>query len=105
MNETLSDNTKSFDPASDIQNDPGTFTTPIVPDGTGGIPATRPRVVFKLICASKCKRHAIEMAKMARPANKFTRVSEDFLVACEANLKAFILSRVKAHPSKGKTLT
>jgi len=95
MNETLSDNTKSFDPASDIQNDPSIQ-----------IAATaRPRAVFKLICASKCKRHAIEMAKMARPANKFTRVSEDFLVACEANLKAFILSRVKAHPSKGKTLT
>jgi len=87
-------------------NETETFTTPIVPEGTDGIPETpRARATFKLICASKCKRHAIEMAKMARPANKFTRVSEDFLIACEANLKAFILSRVKAHPSKGKTLT
>ena len=105
MNETLSDNTKSFDPASDIQNDPGTFTTPIVPDGTGGIPATRPRVVFKLICASKCKKHAVELAKAIRPCNKFTRVSEEFLLSCEAALKAHIHSRIKGHPSKGKTLT
>ncbi len=68
-------------------------------------PNTRPRIKFNLICASKCKKHAVELAKNIRPANKFTRVSEDFLVACEANLKAFITSRVKAHPSKGKTLT
>jgi len=67
--------------------------------------STRAKATFKLICVSKCKRHAVEMAKQLRPANKFTRVSEEFLMACEANLKLFINSRIKSHPSKGKTLT
>ena len=66
-----------------------------------------PKVKFKLICASKCKKFALEVAK-ANPAPQrakmFTRVSEDFLIACEANMKNFILSRVKMQPSKGKTL-
>jgi hypothetical protein len=62
------------------------------------------KVKFNLICASKCKRHAIEMAKAIRPANKFTRVSEEFLVSCEVALKNHIRSRVHGHPSKGKTL-
>lgn len=35
----------------------------------------------------------------------FSRVSQEFLIACEANLKDFIRSRVRTHPSKGKTLT
>jgi hypothetical protein len=82
-----------------------TFTTPIVPEGTGGIPANRPRIKFNLICASKCKKHAVELAKAIRPCNKFTRVSEEFLLSCEAALKAHIHSRIKGHPSKGKTLT
>jgi hypothetical protein len=91
----------------------GGFITP--PEGLmpirGGFiqpPLPKPshtRAAFKLICASKCKRHALEMAKQIRPANKFTRVSEDFLVACEANLRAFIANRVRSHPSIGKTLT
>lgn len=87
------------------------MTEPTFPENTFSNPNPEPspvahtRTVFKLICASKCKRHAIEMAKQLRPANKFTRVSEDFLMACEGNLRAFIASRVKAHPSKGKTLT
>ena len=38
-------------------------------------------------------------------AKMFTRVSEDFLVACEANMKEFIRGRVQRHPSVGKTLT
>ena len=76
------------------------------PEITPAVTSTpRVRASLKLICASKCKRHALEMARQIRPANKFTRVSEDFLVACEAALKAFITSRVKTHPSKGKTLT
>lgn len=62
---------------------------------------------FRLICASKCKKFALEIAK-ANPAPQrakmFTRVSEEFLMACEANLKNFIHSRVRSHPSVGKTL-
>jgi hypothetical protein len=65
-------------------------------------------VNFKLICASKCKRFALEIAKSSpvpQRAKMFTRVSQEFLIACEINLKNFILNRVKSHPSKGKTLT
>lgn len=68
-------------------------------------PITSPnlKVKFNLICTSKCKKYALEMAQTHR-AKAFTRVSSDFLIACEANMKNFILSRVKSHPSKGKTL-
>ena len=61
------------------------------------------KMKFNLICASKCKRFALEFAKANR-AQAFTRVSEDFLVSCEVALKSHIMSRVKSHPSKGKTL-
>jgi hypothetical protein len=63
----------------------------------------RPRMVYKLICASKVKKHALEFAKANR-AQKFTRVGEEFLISCEAALRTFIQGRVKAQPSKGKTL-
>jgi hypothetical protein len=59
---------------------------------------------FKYINKSACKRLTLDMAKTLRPANKFTRVSEEFLISCEAALKNHIQSRVKTHPSKGKTL-
>ena len=63
---------------------------------------------FRLICASQCKKAALEIVKsnpVPQRANKFTRVSEDFLIACEANLRAFIKNRIDSHPTKGKTLT
>ena len=59
---------------------------------------------FKLICASKCKKYTLESAKINRPANKFTRVSKEFLISLENNLRQFIDARVKSHPSVGKTL-
>lgn len=68
---------------------------------------TSTRMKYKLICASKCKKFALEVAKSSpvpQRSKMFTRVSEDFLIACEVNLKNFILNRVKTHPSKGKTL-
>lgn len=58
---------------------------------------------FKYLCRSKCKTFALEFAKANR-SHKFTRVSEEFLIACEANLRNFIQSRIKSHPSVGKTL-
>ena len=58
----------------------------------------------KLICASKCKKFAKEYAKINRPFNKFTRVSDDFLIGCENALRNHIESRIKSQPSKGKTL-
>jgi hypothetical protein len=66
-------------------------------------PAPRAKVKFNLICASKVKRYALEFAKANR-AQKFSRVSEEFLIACESNLKQFIMGRIRTHPSKGKTL-
>lgn len=71
-------------------------------------PTPKIKATFRLICAAKCKRFAIEVVKanpVAQRADKFTRVSEDFLIACEANLKNFIINRVNTHPTKGKTLT
>ena len=62
-----------------------------------------PRMKFRLICASKCKKFALDFADANR-AKEFTRVSEDFLISCEAALKIHIQSRIKSHPSKGKTL-
>lgn len=67
----------------------------------------KPTFKFNLICASKCKRFALDVAQSSiskTRAKKFTRVSKEFLVACEANLKEFIRQRVESHPSKGKTL-
>ena len=64
----------------------------------------RPRFKFNLICASKCKKLALEFAKPPVKFHKFTQVSEDFLVSCEIALKNHIMSRVKNHPSTGKTL-
>jgi hypothetical protein len=64
----------------------------------------KPKFQFNLICVSKCKKAALDIAARTR-AQKFTRVSEDFLVSCEAALKSHIESRIHAHPSVGKTLT
>lgn len=70
-------------------------------------PVAKVKMKFNLICASKCKKFALEFAK-ANPAptraKMFTRVSEDFLISCENALRQHITSRVKTHPSKGKTL-
>lgn len=66
------------------------------------------KMKFRLICASQCKKFAKEFAKanpVPQRAKMFTRVSQDFLMACESNLKEFIRNRVKNHPSIGKTLT
>lgn len=71
------------------------------------IPTPKIKAKFRLICASQCKKFALEFAK-ANPAptraKMFTRVSEDFLISCEVALKNHIQSRVKSHPSNGKTL-
>lgn len=70
---------------------------------TPPVNVTMPRMKYRLICASKCKKFALEFAEANR-AKEFTRVSEDFLISCESALKTHIQSRVKSHPSKGKTL-
>jgi len=73
-----------------------------IPNDT--IENNRPRYRFKYINRSACKKFALEFAKANR-AQKFSRVSEDFLISCEVALKNHIQSRVKSHPSIGKTLT
>jgi hypothetical protein len=55
-----------------------------------------------MINRRKVKLFALEMAKGR--AHKFSRVSGEFFVKCEANLKEFIRNQVHRHPSKGKTL-
>lgn len=67
-------------------------------------PLPQARYKFRYINKSACKKFAVEFAKVNRPANKFTRVSEDFLISCEIAVKNHIQSRVKTHPSNGKTL-
>lgn len=57
-----------------------------------------------LLCRSKVRQFILEAAKTHRPFNKFSRVSEETLVALNAQLRAIIVSRVKAAPSKGVTL-
>lgn len=69
-------------------------------------PAPEPQRVahkFRYICRSKCKQLALDFAKANR-AHKFTRVSEEFLISCEIAVKNHIQSRIKTHPSAGKTL-
>ena len=63
------------------------------------------KMKFKLICASKCKKFALEFAKGQIRTKKHSRVSEEFLISCEIALKNHIISRVKMQPTKGKTLT
>lgn len=58
---------------------------------------------FRLINKAQCKKFALEFAKANR-GHKFTRVGSDFLISCEATLRNHIQSRVKSHPSVGKTL-
>jgi hypothetical protein len=67
------------------------------------VKTNRTKHKFSLICASKCKKFALEYAKVHQ-AQKFTRVSEDFLVAIEAAVRNTIQARIDTHPSKGKTL-
>lgn len=57
-----------------------------------------------LLCRAAVRRFLLETAKRERPFNKFKRVSEDTLVAANAELRRWLVSRVKSMPSKGVTL-
>ena len=57
-----------------------------------------------LLCRSACRELFLDTAKKLRPFNKFNRVSEDTLVWLNAQVRQLIVARVKAQPSKGKTL-
>jgi len=55
-----------------------------------------------LLNQSKVKAFTLAMAK--ERAHKFTRVSGEFFMRCEAQLKNYIRSEVRRLPSKGKTI-
>ncbi len=55
-----------------------------------------------MINRRKVKLFALEMAKSR--AHKFTRISNEFLDRCEAQLKVYIRDQVHRHPSVGKTI-
>jgi hypothetical protein len=57
---------------------------------------------MSLLNKKAVKQFTLEMAKSR--AHKFTRVSGDFLLLCEGQLKAFIRGHVARLPSKGKTI-
>lgn len=87
-------------------DDNAKFSAPVVQAPAPATTENERRAAFKFnyICRSKCKEFALKMAREHRHANKFERVSEEFLIAAEAALKNFIVSRIKSHPSKGVTL-
>ena len=55
-----------------------------------------------MINRRKVKMFALEMAKSR--AHNFTRVGNEFIDRCEAQLKNYIRSEVHRHPSVGKTI-
>lgn len=67
-------------------------------------PAPRTLNPTPLLCRSAVREFLLDAAKAHRPFNKFNRVSEETLIAANAMLRQWCVSRVKAMPSKGKTL-
>jgi hypothetical protein len=57
---------------------------------------------MSLLNKKAVKAFTLEMAKGR--AHKFTRVSNDFLLLCEGQLKNMIRSHVNRLPSTGKTI-
>ena len=57
-----------------------------------------------LLCREHVREFLLDAAKQHRPFNKFSRVSEDTLIAANAALRQWLVSRVKSAPSKGVTL-
>ena len=55
-----------------------------------------------LINRAKVKQFALAVAD--KRTHLFTRVGEEFLLRCEANMKQFIRQDVGRLPSKGKTI-
>jgi len=55
-----------------------------------------------LLNRRQVRAYALDVAKSR--AHKFTRVSEEFLVDCEALLKATIRARIHRLPSVGRTI-
>ena len=56
-----------------------------------------------IVSKSKVKKFALEYAATNK-AHPFTRVSQEFIDAVEANARTFIRNTVQSNPSKGKTI-
>jgi hypothetical protein len=76
-------------------------TEPSTVDETGNLPSLR---TTPHINRAKVKQTALDLAKTLRPANHFERVGASFYEAVEAEVRRFVASRIKSHPSKGVTL-
>ena len=59
---------------------------------------------MKFINAKACRDFALEAAKVHRPAHPFERVSKEFLEQLNNDIRNLIISRVRNHPSVGKTI-
>lgn len=68
------------------------------------LPKATGKRLSRLTNTSKVKQAALDFAKQHR-AKAFTRVSQSFLDAIEAEVRLLIQRRVKLQPSVGKTLT
>jgi hypothetical protein len=58
----------------------------------------------KYINQKNCREFALEAAKIHRPAHPFERVSKEFLVQLDCEVRNLISSKVRALPSVGKTI-
>jgi hypothetical protein len=54
---------------------------------------------------SACRKFLLERAEQKWPGGKFTRVSQDVFDFLEASIRTDMETFVRAHPTKGKTLT
>jgi hypothetical protein len=57
---------------------------------------------LRLLNRKAVRQFALDCARTR--AHRFTRVSEAFLLRCEAQLKVFLTDQVRRHPSVGRTL-
>ena len=57
-----------------------------------------------LLCRSKVRDLALDLARQLRPFNKFNRVSEETMIAANEAVRQFLEGHVKRMPLKGRTL-
>jgi hypothetical protein len=57
-----------------------------------------------LINQKAVRDHILALAKQLRPHHPFERVGASFIARIEGAVRSAIVSEVKQHPSKGKTL-
>jgi hypothetical protein len=73
---------------------------------TGHLPVNKLRSInpTPLLCRSAVREFLLDVAKQERPFHKFTRVSEETLLAAQGAVRTFLVNHVKHSPSKGRTL-